>query len=86
MLTRDRGGCQREADPQPRSRMRSVHAAATGYIKGQNILQNAQHHRDSRVILKLDFIDFFPSIKAHDWDFLLRVLKSPLIQQNEWLY
>ena len=60
-----------------------VHAAATGYIKGQNILLNAEHHRDSRVILKLDFIDFFPSIKVRDWDILLRVLKTPLIEQNE---
>jgi RNA-directed DNA polymerase len=60
-----------------------VHAAATGYIKGQNILQNAESHRDSRVILKLDFMDFFPSIKVRDWDILLRVLKTPLILQNE---
>ena len=60
-----------------------VHAAATGYIKGRNILQNAEHHRDNRVILKLDFIDFFPSIKVRDWDILLRVLKTPLIQPDE---
>jgi hypothetical protein len=60
-----------------------VHAAATGYIKGQNILQNAEHHRGNRVILKLDFIDFSPSIKVRDWDILLRVLRTPLIDQNE---
>ena len=60
-----------------------VHAAATGYIKGQNILQNAEHHRHSRVILKLDFIDFFPSIKVRDWDILLRVFKTPIILQSD---
>jgi hypothetical protein len=43
-----------------------VHPAATGYIKGQNIFLNAEHHKDSRVILKLDFIDFFPSIKVRE--------------------
>jgi hypothetical protein len=60
-----------------------VHAAATGYIKGHNILQNAEHHQHSRVILKLDFVDFFPSIKVPDWDILFKVLKTPLIQPNE---
>jgi RNA-directed DNA polymerase len=60
-----------------------VHPAATGYVKGQNILQNAAYHQHNRVILKLDFVDFFLSIKASDWDFLLRILKAPIIQRDE---
>ena len=60
-----------------------IHPAATGYVKGRNIFQNAEYHQSNRVILKLDFVDFFPSIKVGDWDFLLRTLKTPLIQRDE---
>jgi RNA-directed DNA polymerase len=60
-----------------------IHAAATGYVKGQNILQNAAYHQNNRIILKLDFVDFFPSIKVRDWDLLLRILKTPIIQRDE---
>ena len=44
-----------------------VHDAATGYVTGRSILDNATNHRRSRVMLKLDFKDFFPSIKVRDW-------------------
>lgn len=44
-----------------------VHAAATAYEKGSSIKVNALAHKDSRVILKLDFKDFFGSIKMEDW-------------------
>jgi RNA-directed DNA polymerase len=44
-----------------------VHAAATAYVVKKNILQNAQIHQESRVILKLDFTDFFPSVLTRDW-------------------
>jgi RNA-directed DNA polymerase len=60
-----------------------IHPAATGYVKGRNIFQNAEYHQSNRVILKLDFVDLFPSIKVGDWDFLLRTLKTPLIQRDE---
>lgn len=50
-----------------------VHESAMAYVKGRNIYQNAVSHQNSRVILKLDFKSFFPSIKASDWEsFLLR--------------
>lgn len=45
-----------------------VHAAATGYVEGRNITQNAASHVGSRVIMKLDFENFFPSITVHDWE------------------
>jgi retron-type reverse transcriptase len=44
-----------------------VHDAATAYKSGSSIKQNASAHKSSRVILKLDFESFFPSIKARDW-------------------
>lgn len=45
----------------------SVHAAATAYVKGKGILDNADPHKNSRVILKMDFESFFPSIKPKDF-------------------
>jgi RNA-directed DNA polymerase len=49
-----------------------VHPAAAGYVRGRNILSNAQAHLANKVILKLDFKDFFPSIKVSDWEKLVR--------------
>jgi retron-type reverse transcriptase len=50
-----------------------IHASAMGYVQGRNIYQNARVHRNSRVILKLDFKNFFPSLKVRDWeDFISR--------------
>lgn len=49
-----------------------VHSAATGYVSGKNIFDNAQAHRDNKVILKLDFEDFFPNIRTTDWNNLCR--------------
>jgi RNA-directed DNA polymerase len=44
-----------------------VHESATAYKSGSSIKQNAAVHASSRVILKLDFENFFPSIKVSDW-------------------
>lgn len=44
-----------------------VHAAAHGYVSGRGIRTNAEAHKDSRFLLKLDFRDFFPSIVASDF-------------------
>jgi retron-type reverse transcriptase len=44
-----------------------VHEAATAYKAGTSIKANAAAHLGSRVILKLDFEAFFPSIKVADW-------------------
>ena len=43
-----------------------VHPAATAYQKGLSIADNARPHTRGRYLLKLDFSDFFPSIKAKD--------------------
>ncbi|MBR0846096.1 retron St85 family RNA-directed DNA polymerase [Bradyrhizobium liaoningense] len=44
-----------------------VHRAATAYMKGCSIAANASYHAGSGPILKMDFRDFFPSIRAEDW-------------------
>jgi len=44
-----------------------VHQAAYAYIKGKNIFQNAKAHSSKPYLLKLDFKDFFPSIKGDDF-------------------
>ena len=44
-----------------------VHSAATAYKKGASIKNNAAAHASSRVILKLDFKDFFNSITLEMW-------------------
>ena len=49
-----------------------VHPCAKAYIKGVNgILANAQVHKDSKFFFKYDFKDFFPSIKAADFNIQL---------------
>lgn len=44
-----------------------VHQAASAYIKGKNIFKNADAHSDKPYLLKLDFKNFFPSIKGDDF-------------------
>ncbi len=39
-----------------------VHGAAHGFLPGRSILSNAAVHTDSRVVLKLDVKDFFPTV------------------------
>jgi hypothetical protein len=44
-----------------------VHANAMAYVKGSSIKRNAEAHASSRVILKLDFLEFFNNIKVKNW-------------------
>lgn len=44
-----------------------VHPAATAYVSGSSIKKNATVHAESRVIMKLDFSDFFTSLKVSNW-------------------
>jgi RNA-directed DNA polymerase len=44
-----------------------VHDAATAYCNGRSIATNASRHAGHGPILKMDFRDFFPSIRAEDW-------------------
>jgi RNA-directed DNA polymerase len=45
-----------------------VHRCATAYRPGISILNNALPHARSGVIMKFDFKNFFPSIRARDWE------------------
>ncbi|WP_080417326.1 retron St85 family RNA-directed DNA polymerase [Burkholderia ubonensis] len=42
-----------------------IHGAATAYRSGSSIKAHALPHAHSRYLLKLDFSDFFPSLKAN---------------------
>ncbi len=44
-----------------------VHDSAVAYRDGISILHNAKRHRGNRFFLKIDFKDFFPSIKWSDF-------------------
>jgi RNA-directed DNA polymerase len=55
-----------------------VHPAATGYRVGQSIVDNARPHVGGRFLLKLDFKDFFPSLKARDFRLFLKKNKTSL--------
>lgn len=44
-----------------------LHDAATAYRTGMSIKDNASRHVGDGPILKMDFKDFFPSIKPRDW-------------------
>jgi RNA-directed DNA polymerase len=44
-----------------------IHQAATAYRKGLSIKHNALAHASNGPIMKMDFKDFFSSIKSRDW-------------------
>jgi len=45
-----------------------VHNAAMAYRSGRSIRDNALAHVENGPILKMDFKDFFPSIRVADWE------------------
>jgi len=50
----------------------SAHDSATAYEKGSSIVRNAQIHSGRKWIAKFDFENFFPNIRAQNWeDFLI---------------
>jgi len=49
-----------------------VHRAARAYKRGSSIYRNASQHKSHNFILKVDFKDFFPSIRAVDIYHLLQ--------------
>ncbi len=59
-----------------------VHPAATGYRDGRSTLHNARPHARWRFLLKMDFKDFFPSLKARDFRLFLRRNKADLDGAN----
>ncbi len=42
-----------------------VHKSAHGFIQGRSIITNAEKHLSTRCLLKMDFKNFFPSIKIN---------------------
>ena len=44
-----------------------VHSAATAYRREIGLLANAVPHAGPGPILKMDFVEFFPRIRADDW-------------------
>jgi RNA-directed DNA polymerase len=48
-----------------------VHDAVVGYRRGRSILNHAQPHASARYLLKLDFADFFPSLKRGTLEYRL---------------
>jgi retron-type reverse transcriptase len=48
------------------SRFLPVHENAFAYVEGKSIKQNAAKHKDNAYLLKMDFEDFFNSIKPND--------------------
>jgi hypothetical protein len=49
-----------------------IHRSATAYKKGASVYRNASMHRMRNYLLKVDFKDFFPSIKGTDVSLLLK--------------
>ncbi len=45
-----------------------IHDAAAAYRVGRSIRDNAAAHAGQGPILKMDFRDFFPSIRSEDWE------------------
>lgn len=45
-----------------------VHDAAYAYRRGRSVVDNARLHSGNNYLLKIDFVDFFPSLKGVDVD------------------
>ena len=59
-----------------------VHGSAMAYRDGLSILHNAKFHRNHRFFIKLDLMDFFPSIKFKDLEPI--ILKWHKIAKPDW--
>ncbi len=60
-----------------------VHEAATGYVRGGGIRVNAQRHIISQFLLKMDFANFFPSIKAKDFVVYMSEQRRKLLTEDD---
>lgn len=56
--------------------MLPVHESAAAYKENTSILDNAKKHQQNKYFLKLDFVDFFPSLKYSDLEPILQKNKS----------
>ncbi len=62
-----------------------VHDVAFAYKKNTGIKQNAAQHQQSKYLLKMDFQDFFHSIKPKLFLSILEKLKVDLTQEDRYL-
>lgn len=60
-----------------------IHSAALAYRKGKSILNNAKPHARKKFLLKLDFKDFFHSIKASDFRKFLERAESKSVDASD---
>lgn len=60
-----------------------IHPIAMAYRKGKNIADNAAQHAKKRVILKLDFRDFFHSISPQDLQSAVKRANLDTIDRND---
>jgi RNA-directed DNA polymerase len=61
-----------------------IHRFAMAYVEGKSIRNNAALHMKNRVIMKLDFKDFFHSLVYKDLDRTLRDARFDTILPSEW--
>lgn len=55
-----------------------VHPSAMAYVAGSSIKENAKLHAESRVVMKLDFEDFFNNLVVDNW------IKFASVHFPEW--
>lgn len=60
-----------------------IHPSAMAYVTGRNIVDNADAHRHGSAILKLDFQNYFPSIRASDWRTYIRNKRPEWDKEND---
>lgn len=60
-----------------------VHECSMAYVKNRNIRTNASRHANSRSILKLDFQNFFHSIRTPDWERFAKRNPNDLVDPSE---
>lgn len=55
-----------------------VHKCATAFIKGGSILDNASIHGDAKYSVRIDVKSFFPSLRSHDLERVLKINSKTL--------
>lgn len=60
-----------------------VHSSAKAYRTGVGIKDNAECHKNSRYLLKMDFANFFPSVQSSDLAAHLRVHSKQKLDEEE---
>jgi RNA-directed DNA polymerase len=60
-----------------------VHLAAAAYVRKKSIRTNAEQHRTNEFLLKMDFLDFFPSILGRDFRFYVAADAPWLLNEED---